>query len=173
VSDTPIHARYQYTAAEFVSANRWVLKSKVRPKMQVVGRIVAVALACFGAWYLYNDATFFLGYFLVTVGLFWLSLPLVARLLLHRAINRDPEKDSWIEWRIDGEGTRVNVAGVEKTSAAWSAYTQALVTHEGFLLYRGQERLSWLPFKAFASQDDQDAFQALIERQIEDIRRVV
>jgi len=173
VSNTTLHARYQYTAAEFVTANRWVLKSKARPTMQAAGRVVAVALVGFGAWRIYGDTTLLPGYFLVIAGLTWLSLPLVARLLLHRAINRDPEKDSWIEWRIDDEGTRVNVAGVEKTSVAWSAYTQALVTHGGYLLYRGQERLSWLPFEAFASQSDRDAFQALLERQVEDIRQVV
>ena len=173
MSDTTLHARYQYTAEEFVTANRWVLKSKAQPRMQLAGKFVAFVLAGFGVWQIYSDTTNVLDYFMLVAGLFWLSLPLVARLLLHRTINRDPEKDSWIEWRIDDEGTRVNVAGTEKTSVTWSDYSQALVTHEGYLLYRGTERLSWLPFKAFASQADQDTFQVLIEEHIEDIRRVV
>ena len=173
MSNATVHARYQFTATEFVTANRWVLKSKARPGMQIAGTVVALVLAGFGAWRIFTDSTFLLGCFLLAAGLIWLALPLVARLSLLRAIKRDPEKDSWIEWRIDTEGTRVSVAGVERTSVNWTAYTQALVTHDGYLLYRGEQRLSWLPFKAFASQADHDAVQALLERYVADIRQVV
>ena len=173
MSDTIVHARYQFTSDEFVKANRYVLKSKLRPAMRVAAIAIALVMIAIGVWLVLQDVTPLMGYVGLAAGAFWLTIPFVQPILLRRAMRRDPDRDALIEWRIDDEGTRVIVGNVEKTSVAWSAYTKALITREGYLLYRGAKRLSWLPFKAFASRTDHDAAQALIEQHVADIRRVV
>ena len=169
---TEVHARYQFTTEEFIRGNRWVLRSKARPWLRVAAFVAEFILVVVGVGYIVHAPTRFLGYFLLVVGAIGLAMPLLQRWMLTRAIRKDPEKDKWIEWHIDDQGARVIVGDIERTSVTWPAYTQVLVTPEGFLLYRGTLRLSWLPFRAFASKTDRERVQALIEEHIGDVRQI-
>ena len=50
MSDATVHARYQFTADEFVKANRYVLKSKLRPTMRVAAVAIALIMIVIGVW---------------------------------------------------------------------------------------------------------------------------
>ena len=167
MSDQPIRISYVFDEDVFLQAHRalWE-KRRQEPRSRLFGLLWAAGLPL-STWLMLQYGMVFT--FLAVVGgnlVYWIFDWPITRTILRRRFPNMPGANARFTWEISEEGLKVKGANGEGGLIRWQDVRALQEEREGFLLAQDYNVNQWLPKAAFRSEEDVQAFRALIARRV-------
>jgi hypothetical protein len=101
----------------------------------------------------------------LVLGLVMMAAPLLDTWKLRRRIEKLPNLDADMHWRISEDGLSVE-SPASSSRFEWSLMIKARELQEGFLLYRQPLVVQWLPKHGFTGEEDITRFRELLREKV-------
>jgi hypothetical protein len=165
--DSPIHARFRFTRDEFlasVAAQKHI--SPIARRLQLVFAILGVIAVVSGVVIVAKSGWRPDGIIPLALGLGLLMSPFSTRRILLKTYAAQSDADKVRNWEFHPDRVILTTAGTTATSE-WRMFSRVVRTPGGFLLYPNDRMANWLPFHAFGSEADKEAFAQLAKSKVQ------
>lgn len=158
--------RFRWTADDLLRAQRYHFRHTCRPVFRLALHLL-IALAIVGGYgQLQSGKSVAVGVVLLVGGIYWFAIrPFERRWMTRRQFAKRPDKDIEIEWLIAPDKLAAK-SGLGHGESDWHAFTKAVRTPAGLLLYPNDQMYHWLPRHAFESNTDYDRVVELVKSRI-------
>jgi hypothetical protein len=165
--DILITASYRLTDDEFVAISRANARHSRLARNFFWGMWAAAIIAlAIGAFALSTPGFRWFGAFAAFLGGSLINGLLTARRLARKEFVASPNRNSLVEWRFDPDQLVVTT-GASSEKFEWRMVLRVVRTPDGLLIYINDQTFYWLPFHAFASEADKEAFAQLARSKVQ------
>lgn len=161
----PIVAEYDWTEDEYLESQNQYRKVQIRRPFLYLLYFVSGIISFLGILSLIEHSVSFSAIALTVVGLYFLILKRYEDIYLaKKRFRSNPSKNKHIRWQFQPDAVLVDVQEMSESSTSWAAFTKAIRTPKGILLYsNGNSIYHWLPNNAFEKPADLDKLWALMQ----------
>lgn len=166
--NSTISLTFRYAERDYVRALRAHYASRLRLRFDIV---VAVVLACIGAYLWRSPSLHWLGLACVVVAVaFGLILVVAFSVIPPLAFRREPKFHDEYSLTFSPEGIHFCTAHID-SQLQWSMYSRALIDAHSYLLYYGSRQFTVIPKRVFQSAEQRQAFEQLLTQHASQIVR--
>jgi hypothetical protein len=166
--NSTINLSFRYAEADYVRALRAHYASVLNLRLDVA---VIIILAGIGGWIWHFPSLHGWGQFCVgTAVVFGLVLIAAFTVVPPLAFRREPKFRDDYSLSFSPAGIHFRTAHID-SHLQWSMYSRALIDTYSYILYYGSNRFTLIPRRVFASENQREAFEHLLARQVSQIVR--
>jgi hypothetical protein len=169
--ENPVTIRFRWTTDELSQAYRYHFRHVCRPAFRralhgiFAAMLVGGVLGCLQE----TGVRLAIPLGLICGGIYWFAVrPFERRWAIRRQFARRPDKDDEIEWQIAPEGIRTNSTNT-RSESRWEAFSKVVLTARGFIFYRNDQILHWLPRHAFAGDAEFGKVAELVKAKVREV----
>lgn len=165
-----VEAQYIYDQREFLRAFKFAGYTQIRRSLRFLYLLLALLFGVTGSIHiLYYDQ--FGAFFLLIIAIVMVFAMWYQAIQAKKEFEKSPHKDARLVWNFGEEQIRV-VTSISDSTFDWRNIVTAVQTKEGYLLFVGPRIFSWVPQRAFASQEDFETFEKLVKEKVTVIKKV-
>ena len=166
--ETPISASFRWTVDELLTAQRIHMKhSKMGRKIQRVSRIFGPLALIAGIALGIMDGLDARSFFFSVGGIFFITLPLLARHAIRRQFAKRPDRDKLVTYEFDSERI-TSKSDASFASFEWKLVSRVLRASEGYLIYLNEQMFHWIPVAAFPGGENTANLSKLVKTKVAD-----
>jgi hypothetical protein len=174
--DTPIKVSYRWSADEVLLLTRLHMRYSAQGRKLtssfrsggILFLFIGVLLLCGAALTHQKLRALVFGFGLVLLGLAILvGMPRLLQKSVLKSYAKGPDKDLVIAYELSEEGIS-SKTDVASSNFLWRTIQRVLRTDDGFLLYRTDTHVQWLPTHGFQVPADADRFANLAKSKVTD-----
>ena len=141
-----IEASFLWTDEQAVIANRYHQRYTCRRPFRIAANGIAILAITGGVFRLSRFGLSLLPVGLIVGGLYWIFLRRYDMAwTVKRRFNKRPDKDKQVKWHFSPEGVDFETENLGSGRVKWDAFTKAVKTPVGYLLYPNDQMYHWLP----------------------------
>jgi hypothetical protein len=159
-----ISLRFKYTEEEYIAATRFYLTGSTGFLIRLVLSSIFVMAGIFLVSFLHLDSviSFLLTFVGVVLLLIWALLFFVVP---RQRFRRDPKFRDEYTLQFSDDGIQFKTAQIDAL-VQWNLYSKVIKNERFYLMVYGQDMISVIPRRAFASAQQEAAFDELLKRKL-------
>jgi len=166
--NSAINLSFRYAEKDYVRALRAHYASVLRLRLDAA---VIVVTACAGIYLLRSSGSYWIGVTsLIASGVLALMLMAAFTLVPPLMFRAEPKFRDEYSLEFTPEGIHFQAGSVD-SQLQWALYSRALIDPHSYVLYYGSRQFTVIPKRVFASSEQRDAFERLLEQHVPNILR--
>ena len=163
-----IEASFQWTAEQAAISTRYHLRNTCRRPFRVASYVIAVLAIAGGIFRITRFGWSFLAFSLIAGGVYWIFLRRYdVEWTARRRFKKRPDKDKFVKWQLSPEEITFETEGIGGGTVKWNAFTKAVKTPKGYLLYPNDQMYYWLPIVALNGHEKD--FEELLRKNLSNV----
>ncbi|MDT5063385.1 MAG: hypothetical protein QOH63_3844 [Acidobacteriota bacterium] len=159
-----ISLRFRYTEEEYIAAIRFYLTGSKSFLIRLILSFICVAAGIFLVSFLNLDSAF--SFLLTFIGVVLLLIwSLLFFVVPRQRFRRDPKFRDEYFLQFSDDGIQFKTAQIDAL-VQWSLYSRVIENERFYILVYGENMISVIPRRAFASAQQEAAFDELLKRKL-------